>query len=92
MSALDIGARGLAKRAIDTQRLPDRAALQRALTHAPERASLFLAEAGREGRFTVWGADAFLAKFGISVDDAKAADPQQGIFVARQTTRRSRAV
>ena len=82
MSALDIGARGLAKRSIDTQRLPDRAALQRALAHAPEGASLFLAEPGHEGRFTVWGADAFFARFAFSVTDAKAADPLQGIFVA----------
>lgn len=82
MSALDIGARGLAQRAIETQRVPDRGALQRALRHAPEGASLFLVEAGREGRFTVWSAAAFFDKFGFTVADAKAADPQQGIFVA----------
>jgi len=84
MNALDVAARGLAKCAIDTQRLPDLAALRRALGHAPAGASLTLAEFGREGRFTVWNAASFADRFGYTLDDALAADPLQGLFVVSE--------
>jgi len=84
MTALDVAARGLAKRAIDTQRLPDLAALQHALDHAPVGASLTLTQFGREGRFTVWSAASFAERFGFTIDDALAADPLQGLFVVSQ--------